>query len=97
MPRIVRTDRACADAEEVAAYIAQNSQAAAERWLERLDRVLAFLASEPEMGERVDDLSPGVRRHCFGNYLVFYVPIDGGIELRRVLHGARRIEDLNQQ
>ncbi len=94
MPRIVRTDRACADADEIAAHIAEDNPAAAERWLEELDRVLAFLSSNPEMGERVDYLAPGVRRHCLGNYLVFYVPISGGIEFRRALHGSRKIEDI---
>jgi toxin ParE1/3/4 len=30
----------------------------------------------------------------FRKYLIFYRPIEGGIELLRVLHGARNLEQL---
>jgi plasmid stabilization system protein ParE len=53
-----------------------------------------LLAQFPEMSEMVPHLGQDVRRHCQGNYLIFYVPIESGIELRRILHGARRIENL---
>jgi toxin ParE1/3/4 len=67
---------------------------AAERWIDELEETLSKLASFPLIGEQVGHLAPGIRRICLGKYLVFYAPIEGGIELRRVLHGARRIEDL---
>lgn len=94
MARIVRTEAAKADVLEILEYIARDKPSAAEKWLNKIDEDLFLIAKFPEMGERVDHLVPGMRRHCEGNYLIFYVPIEGGIELRRVLHGARRIEDL---
>jgi plasmid stabilization system protein ParE len=30
-----------------------------------------------------------VRRHAFGNYLVYYRQIDDGVEILHVVHGAR--------
>ena len=78
----------------IADNIAVDSPLAAERWLDEIDQTLAVIAQHPFIGERVDHLAPGIRRHCSGNYLLFYKPIDNGIELRRVLHGARKIEDL---
>jgi toxin ParE1/3/4 len=94
MARIVRAASAKADVLEIAEHIAADKPAAAKSWVSKLDKALERLAPNPLLGEKVDHLAPNVRRQCFGNYLLFYVPIQGGIELRRVLHGARRIEDL---
>jgi len=30
----------------------------------------------------------------FENYLIFYRPVEGGIEILRVVHGARDLENL---
>ena len=35
--------------------------------------------------------------HGFENYLIFYLPGPGGIDLIRVLHGARDIDNLFAQ
>jgi len=40
------------------------------------------------------DLSPELRGFPVGNYLVFYRPASDGIEIIRVLHGARDIPEL---
>jgi toxin ParE1/3/4 len=37
-------------------------------------------------------LAPGVRSFPFGRYVVFYMPLDDGIDVVRVLHGARDID-----
>jgi toxin ParE1/3/4 len=94
MARVIRSASAKADVLATAEYIAADKPSAAERWVTKLDKTLGVIAKYPLMGESVDHLAPGIRRHCFGNCLLFYVPIDDGIELRRVLHGARKIEDL---
>jgi toxin ParE1/3/4 len=93
MTRVVRTESAKSDLLSIYGYIAADKPSAADRWVAEVDTTLAVLAQQPFMGEKVDHLAPGMRRHCLGNYLLFYVPIESGIELRRVLHGARRIED----
>jgi toxin ParE1/3/4 len=94
MARIARSSEARRDLAEITLYIAQDNPAAAERWLESVDRLLALLARNPRMGEAVDSLMPGMRRYIHGRYLLFYKPQPDGILLYRVLHGARKIEDL---
>jgi toxin ParE1/3/4 len=94
MPRIVRTDPSKEDVLSIFEYIAADNPTAAFGWIEKLDETLERIAEFPLIGEQVDRLAKGVRRHCLGNYLIFYAPIEGGIEVRRVLHGARRIRDL---
>jgi len=41
-----------------------------------------------------DELAPGLRSLPVGNYVVFYRGREGGIEVIRVLHGARDIDAL---
>jgi plasmid stabilization system protein ParE len=33
----------------------------------------------------------------FQNYLVLYLPIEGGVEIARVIHGSRDVESLLQE
>jgi toxin ParE1/3/4 len=94
MARLIRTESAKADMSAIADYISVDNPLAAERWLDEINQTLALLAEYPHIGEQVDHLAPGIRRFCVGNYLLFYRPLHDGIELRRILHGARRIEDL---
>jgi toxin ParE1/3/4 len=94
MAQVRRTATSKSDLSTIADFIAADNPLAAERWLDEVGRTLSVIATHPHIGERVDHLAPGIRRHSFGQYLLFYRPIDGGIELRRVLHGARNIETL---
>jgi toxin ParE1/3/4 len=43
-------------------------------------------------GRARDELAPGVRSFPFGRYVVFYVPRNDGVDVVRVLHGARDID-----
>jgi toxin ParE1/3/4 len=58
------------------------------------------LARMPGMGERRESANPRLaglrvsRIDGFPNHVIFYRPIDGGIEVVRVLHGARDIDSV---
>ncbi len=45
------------------------------------------------MGRARDELARGVRSFPFGRYVVFYMPLDNGIDVVRVLHGSRDIDE----
>lgn len=51
-----------------------------------------ILAARPGVGKMRNGLLPGLRSHIVGRYVIFYRAIPGGIEILRVLHGARDIE-----
>ena len=91
MPRIRRTRAAQADYNEIWDYIARRDVTAADRVLDRLDEALGTIATAPEMGREVEELARNLRSFPVGNYLIFYRPAEDGIELIRVLHGARDI------
>ena len=94
MPRIVRTYPARDDLRQIWLYIAQHNLSAADRMIDKFERTLRSLARYPLMGEAVPQIRAGLRRFTVGNYVLYYEPIKGGVRLMRVLHGARKIEDL---
>jgi toxin ParE1/3/4 len=75
-------------------YIARDSPAAADRFLQRLDERFQLLLKEPLMGESQDRFRTGLRSIVEGSYIAFYEPRENEILLYRVLHGARKWDDL---
>ena len=95
--RILRTESALCDLNEQAKFIQRDSPNAAIRFLHAAEETFKRLADMPELGERQEfgraELA-GLRAwqvRGFENYLIFYRPIEHGIEIVRVLHAARDI------
>jgi toxin ParE1/3/4 len=44
------------------------------------------------MGRARDELAANVRSFPFGRYVIFYAPMQDGIDVVRVLHSARDID-----
>jgi toxin ParE1/3/4 len=83
-----------ADLEDIWTYIAQDTSAAADRFLDRIHRVCLRLASAPRIGRPRDDLAAGLRSFPVGHYVIFYRDSTAAIEVVRVLSGYRDIEAL---
>ena len=64
---------------------------AADRLTDQFDATLEVIASTPRMGRKVEELAPYLRSFPVGNYLIFYRPLQDGMQLIRLLHGARDI------
>ena len=94
MARISRFRQAEEDILAIAEHIALDNPTAAASWLDKIEQTIALLATQPFMGQAVDHIRPGLRRLSQGNYLLFYEPRNDGVNLVRVLHGAREIESL---
>jgi len=92
MARVLRRPRAAEDIAAVWDFIADDNPDAADHWVDQLDTQLRLLATQPLMGRARDELAPGIRSFPFGRYLVFYLPISDGIDVVRVLHGARDVD-----
>jgi len=93
MPRIERSPRAKADVLTAAGYIAEQSQsrATAKRWIDTIDEKLKLLSLHTHAGEARPDLGASVRSFPVGNYVIFYRPMEDGIQVIRVLHGSRDV------
>lgn len=85
------------DLKHLYRYIAEfNPQAAAAGIVHEFHAKAQMLAATPAMGQGVPHLSPGLRRFPVGSYVIFYRPINAGIDVVRILHAARDTESLFQ-
>jgi len=94
MPNVFRAPLAERDLEDIWRYIANDSLSAADHLIDRIEEKCQLRATNPEMGQPRPELAPGLRSFSVGNYVVFYRPIEGGIEVARVVHGARDVDAL---
>jgi len=90
--RIARVART--DLKEICHYIAQDKPSAARRLRKIFTKTFQLLAAQPLIGESCEEYGKNLRRLTEGNYVIFYRPAPGGIEVVRVIHGARDIDEL---
>lgn len=89
MARVRKTVLAEQDLEEIWLYIAADNLVAADALIDRIAETSALLADDAKLGRDRPEILEGLRSFPVGNYILFYRPEPGGIELTRVLHGAR--------
>lgn len=81
-------------------FVSKGSIPTARRFLSQAEATFQRLASMPGIGTRYEPHEPlyadlryfPISR--FRDYLVFYRPVPGGIEMFRVLHGARDLHGI---
>jgi toxin ParE1/3/4 len=83
--------QAARDLDTIRRFIAQDNPNAALRLIDQLEASCQELAEFPHMGVARPELAPNLRMFPFGNYLVFYEPVEFGIDLIRVLHASQDI------
>jgi plasmid stabilization system protein ParE len=86
--RVFRSERAAAEIEEIATYLAESSLPAAQRFLDALKNTQRQLADFPNSG--APGLLPGTRRLVIGNYIVSYRRRGSDVEIFAVRHARRR-------
>jgi plasmid stabilization system protein ParE len=85
------------DLFDILDLIARDRPHGVQTFVDRLDRTIGRLARFPRPGPQPNDSRLrrlGYRMLVVDNYLVFYVIVGRTVEIRRVLHGARRYEFL---
>jgi toxin ParE1/3/4 len=102
--RIILRPAADRDLADQAEYLTRHqSRQTGLRFYRAAEETFRLLASQPEIGKGAECRSPflsGMRMFPlkqFTNHLVFYRRVENGIEIVRVLHGARDIETLFQR
>jgi len=59
-----------------------------------IDDKCALLGRNPKLGPARPDIAPGVRYFTVGSYLILYREVSDGVEIVRVVHGARNLTDI---
>ena len=92
--RVRLAARAEEDLIDIWFAIAQDSPANADRFLDVLNDRIGSLADFPERGAARPEIGKGVRILVEGNHLILYRASATGVEVMRVVHGARELRDL---
>jgi toxin ParE1/3/4 len=77
------------DIRSIYRHIACENVSAAENTVARIYAVFDLLITQREMGQRRDDLLPGVRAMTCGNYVILFKPADYGIDVLQIVHAAQ--------
>jgi toxin ParE1/3/4 len=91
-PTVSKTPQAFHDLDTIADFIGLDNPQAGLRFLDVLEGKFQLLAESPGIGRLRPELAPELRAFPVEAYLVFYRQAPSGIEIVRVLHGARDIE-----
>jgi len=93
MPTYRLTRLAKEDLQAIRDHIAQDSLTNAQRYLGILKEKCQTLAEYPGLGVQREEYL-GLHKLPVGDYLIFYRPTNNGIDIIRVLHGARDVESI---
>jgi toxin ParE1/3/4 len=99
--RIIRLRQARVDIVETALYLEERSPDVAWRFLAAVEETLVAIAAMPGIGAGSAFHHPGLAGarmlpvKGFDRHLVFYRPTGAGIELIRVYHAARDVDQID--
>jgi toxin ParE1/3/4 len=96
MNRYRLSRRAEQDLEDIWVNLADQDDIRADQQVAQILNRLPMLAQYPDMGKSRNDLASGLRSFPSKPYIVFYAKFSGGIEIIRIVHQSRNIEDLFQ-
>jgi toxin ParE1/3/4 len=85
--RLYKRPQVDLDLDSIWDFIANDNPIAADRVLDRIGEVLDMLLRNPLAGRERPELAPSLRSFPAGNYIVFYLPLNDGIEAVRILSG----------
>ncbi|MGD1104127.1 MAG: type II toxin-antitoxin system RelE/ParE family toxin [Terriglobia bacterium] len=94
MAKIERSSQAQRDLVDIWLYIANDSPAAADKFLDQIDTLCKLLSTSPLLGRSREELGRSLRSFPVGDYLIFYRPKRTGIVVVRVLSGYRDLDKL---
>jgi toxin ParE1/3/4 len=86
--------QAKSELEAIGDHIAEDSPTNAERFIGQLTGKFVALGRNPRIGRTRPELRTELRSFPYGAYLILYRIIDDGVEIVRVVHAARNLDDL---
>lgn len=86
--------KALEDLEAIGDYIASDNPIRAVSFINEMEELFSRVARQPRAYRRRDDLAEGLRQAVHRRYLILFTEDLEGVVIERVIHGARRLEDL---
>jgi toxin ParE1/3/4 len=94
MPKIVISRIARNDLDDIANYIRQDNPFRAQSFIEEIVAKFRIIAERPLSFPARDDLAKGIRSALHGNYLILFEAGDDVLEIVRIIHGTRDLDNL---
>lgn len=94
MNRLFIAPAAERDLQAILEYIARDRAHTARATIARIKATMALLATQPLMGQRRPGFPEDQRSFPTVRWVIFYRVVDDGIEVHRVIDGARDIDNL---
>lgn len=88
------TQAAFRDLRDAHDYIALDSAKRAVAWPDSMEQQCQRLAEFPGLGRRRAELADEIRSYPVSAYVIFYRAVPDGVEITRVIHGARDLGGL---
>ena len=93
MRRLRITPRASQDLIEIWNHIADDGVEIADRFIDELDETMRKISRHPGIGRERQELAPRIRSFPHQHYVIFCRVRSNCIEIVRVLHGARDVDE----
>lgn len=96
MTKIFYTENARTDLRGIRKFVKEKSGDAktANHFILSIQQKCQTYSEHPLIGRISETYGGGVRRFPFGNYVIFYKPIEDGIAILHVWHGSQNLPDL---
>lgn len=77
------------DLRDIREFITDRNPAAANRLIGHLELGMSLLVDNPAMGRERPDLAENLRSFRVEEYIIYYYPVEYGIDVARIVHGSR--------
>jgi toxin ParE1/3/4 len=100
MPKLIKRPIVIQDLIEIATYISNDNLDAGDRFIYAAESTFQLIAQSPSIGRLSGFTNPEVAQlrqypvKGFKNYLILYELTEEVIDIIRVVHGARNLEQL---
>lgn len=83
---------AAEDLKDIWEYVSQRNENAASKLIKEIKNKFILLRDNPLVGREQNEYLIRLRSFVVKNYFIFYLPLNNGIDVLRVLHSSRDIE-----
>ena len=91
MPVVLKRSEAELDLFFIWERVSLEDPDVADRILDQLEAQFNLIATQPLMGRERPELAPQLRSFTGTRYIIFYLPLEDGINVVRVLDGRQNI------
>jgi toxin ParE1/3/4 len=95
MPKVLYSPAAINDLDNIWLFLATEADVeTAERFLEKIEQSCEKITRSPVGFRKRPEIANDLRSFPFRSYVIFYFPEEYGINVVRIIHAAREIDDL---